>query len=61
MTNSEAKRLIAQGGLRLNGVKETDPNRLLTLADFPNGEALLQLGKKHHIRLVLEDENVETL
>lgn len=56
MTRSEAKRLILAGGLALNGQKELDPFRVLTSADFPNGEALLTIGKKKHFRVILGEE-----
>ncbi len=43
---SEARRLISQGGVKLDGVKITDPNLALGSAD-----ALLQVGKRKFLRI----------
>ncbi len=53
-SKSEGRRLIAQGGLTLNGEPVTDPNRTLEIGDFPEGAAYLRKGKKIHHRVVLE-------
>jgi tyrosyl-tRNA synthetase len=45
-SNSEARRLIAQGGISLNGERITDSERPITPADFADGEAMLKKGKK---------------
>jgi tyrosyl-tRNA synthetase len=51
-TKSEAKRLIEQGGLTLNGVKVADFTHHVTIKviDSPGG-ALVKKGKKHYYRL----------
>lgn len=50
----DAKRLIKGKGARLNKIAIEDENALLTQADFIEGHALLSVGKKHHIKLVLK-------
>jgi tyrosyl-tRNA synthetase len=39
-SNSEARRLVLQGGVKVNGVKVADPK-----ADLGAGEYVLQVGK----------------
>ena len=46
-SGKEAKRLIAEGGLRLNNDAVTDPQRLLTAAEVGDGMKI-SLGKKKH-------------
>ncbi len=46
-SGKEAKRLIAEGGLRLNNDPVTDPQRLLTAAEVGDGMKV-SLGKKKH-------------
>lgn len=46
-SKSEARRLIAQGGVRLNDQKITDGGQRLTEDDFPQGQAMVKKGKKH--------------
>ncbi|MEF9988644.1 MAG: tyrosine--tRNA ligase, partial [Christensenella sp.] len=45
-SRGEGRRLIAGGGVLLNGEKITDEFRELTAADLINGEAMLKKGKK---------------
>jgi len=52
-SNSDAFRAIDQGGVTLNGEKITDPKRMLTGEDFPNGSALIRKGKKIYHRVIL--------
>jgi tyrosyl-tRNA synthetase len=47
-SNSEARRLIIQGGVKLNGVKVADPK-----ADLGAGEYVLQVGKLKAAKVVL--------
>lgn len=48
-SGAEAKRMIAQDGVRLNEEKVSDQYASITLADLP---AVLQVGKRKFIRLV---------
>jgi tyrosyl-tRNA synthetase len=48
-SNGEARRLIEQGGLRVDGAKESDPGRRLGPGRF-----LLQLGKRRLARVQLD-------
>jgi tyrosyl-tRNA synthetase len=49
----EAKRLIKGNGIKLNRVVIADENLRLTESDFTTGHALLSVGKKKHIKIVL--------
>jgi tyrosyl-tRNA synthetase len=49
-SNSEAKKLIAEGGVRLNGRKLADPKAAIKLND---GD-ILQRGKRRFVRLAAE-------
>ena len=49
-TRGEAKRLISQGGLVIDGEKYTDPNSL-----FPEGDAFeVKVGKKEFLRIHID-------
>jgi tyrosyl-tRNA synthetase len=48
-SNSEARRLVAQGGVSINGQKCTD-----TRASLSAGEFLLQVGKRRFLRVKVE-------
>jgi tyrosyl-tRNA synthetase len=51
-SNSDARRQIAGGGLRINDTPVTDEKGKLTLADLTSGGAIkLSLGKKKHVLL----------
>lgn len=51
-SKSEARRLIQQGGVTINGEKVESSERLINSADIQDGKALLKKGKKvfHAIR-----------
>ncbi|MBC7960734.1 MAG: tyrosine--tRNA ligase [Vallitaleaceae bacterium] len=53
-TRSEGRRLIQQGGVKLNETVETDVNKILTIADFVDGELMIKKGKKgfHRIQII---------
>ncbi len=53
-SRGEGRRLIQQGGLKLNGNKVDDINYSVTLNDFDGEELLIQKGKKtfHKVKLV---------
>ncbi len=48
-SKGEARRLVAQGGVRLNDAPVTDPTLSVTTADLRGGAAMLTLGKKRHL------------
>jgi tyrosyl-tRNA synthetase len=48
-SKGEARRLVAQGGVRLNDAPVTDPMLAVTTADLRDGAAMLTLGKKRHL------------
>ncbi|MEM7544416.1 MAG: tyrosine--tRNA ligase [Pseudomonadota bacterium] len=47
-SGKEAKRLIQEGGARVNDDPLTDPGRMFTAADFDDGPLKLSAGKKRH-------------
>ena len=52
-SNSEARRLIQQGGVEVDGGRVTDPNQKI---DVSSESRLLQVGKRKFKRFVLEKE-----
>lgn len=53
-SKGEARRLIAQNGITLNGEKPANDAVLLTESDFDGGIAIIRKGKKKAYRLVKE-------
>ena len=47
-SNGEARRLIQNGGARVNDEVESDIHRILTIADIENDAIKLSAGKKRH-------------
>jgi tyrosyl-tRNA synthetase len=43
-SSSEARRLIIQGGIEVDGIKETNPDKLVSFE--PNQQRRLKIGKK---------------
>lgn len=51
-TRSDARRMVQQGGVSVNGEKVTDFNKVFTFADFDeNGVLLLKKGKKGYCQV----------
>jgi len=48
-SKGEARRLIAQNGVRLNDTPVSDPAAQVTAADLRDGAAKLSLGRKRHL------------
>ncbi|MDO9501033.1 tyrosine--tRNA ligase [Falsiroseomonas sp.] len=48
-SKGEARRLVAQGGIRLNDVAISDPAQAVAVADLRDGAAKLSLGRKRHL------------
>ena len=48
-SKGEARRLVAQNGVRLNDAPVTDPLQAVTRADLQDGAAKLSLGRKRHV------------
>ena len=48
-SKGEARRLVAQNGVRLNDAAATDANASVTEADLRDGAAKLSLGRKRHV------------
>ncbi len=51
-TKGEARRMVRQGGVKVNGETVADEMRMLVAADVQDGRIALQVGKKrhHHLR-----------
>lgn len=54
-SKGEARRLIRQGGVKINGEKADDEMRRLTAADVRDGRIALQAGKKRHHHILVPD------
>jgi len=52
-SRSEAKRLIEQNGIKLNGERIEGINQQITLADFKEQSLILQKGKKTYLKVIL--------
>ncbi len=52
-SKGEARRLVQQGGVSLNGEKVTDIGYTLSASDFEDGEAVIKKGKKVFHRIIL--------
>ncbi len=52
-SKSEGRRMIEQNGISVNGIKEKNINKLITLNDFSNDELIVQKGKKQFKKIVL--------
>ncbi|MBO7555952.1 MAG: tyrosine--tRNA ligase [Alphaproteobacteria bacterium] len=53
-SKGEAKRLIQQGGLSLNGKRVSAPEQKISITEVENDALLLQKGKKNFLRVVLK-------
>lgn len=53
-TRSEGRRLIQQGGVKINDITVTDFNKTVTTGDFIDSELMIKKGKKgfHRIKLI---------
>lgn len=52
-SRSEARRLIQQGGVYLNGSAVTTLERLVTMGDLADGAIVLRVGKKRYYRVTI--------
>lgn len=54
-SKSDGRRLVQEGGIYLNNERVNEFDQKITLADFPDGAALLRKGKKVHQQVILAD------
>lgn len=54
-SNGEGRRLIADGGVYVNGERVSDHTRPITAADFADGKLLLRKGKKVYHQVTVKD------
>ena len=53
-SNSEARRLIEQGGVSIEGEKVEDRDKVVTLEDFVEDKILIKKGKKVYHKVTLK-------
>ncbi|NMA08823.1 MAG: tyrosine--tRNA ligase [Clostridiales bacterium] len=53
-SKSEARRMVQQGGILVNGEKVDDITRVVTEADLADGYVLLKRGKKNFLKVIFE-------
>lgn len=53
-SNSEARNLIKQGGISLNGKQVKDHAMTVSMDDFENDELIIKKGKKVYLRVVVK-------
>ena len=52
-SKSEARRMIEQNAVSVNGEKVTDIEKIITIEDFKDGYLLLKRGKKNYLKVEL--------
>ena len=52
-SKSEGRRMIEQNCISVNGIKEKDVNKLISITDFDDGELIIQKGKKQFKKITL--------
>ena len=52
-SKSEGKRMIEKNGISINGIKETNSSKMITINDFVDNEIIIQKGKKSFKKVVL--------
>ena len=45
--------MIEQNGISINGIKETNSSKMITINDFVDNEIIIQKGKKSFKKVVL--------
>lgn len=53
-SKSEAKRIIEQNGIKINGKRENDITRVITLDDLKNNSLIVQKGKNVFLKLLFK-------
>ncbi len=53
-SKSEAKRIIEQNGIKLNGKRENSTNKIITPNDLDNNSLIIQKGKNRFIKVILK-------
>ena len=51
-SKGEARRLVQQGGISVNGEKIADTAHMVTGADFTDGECIVKKGKKVFLKVI---------
>lgn len=54
-SKSEARRLIEQNGISINGEKESDLNKIITIDNFIDNSLIIQKGKKVFLKINIKD------
>lgn len=53
-SKSEARRMIMQNAVSINGNKETDVKKIITKEDFTNNELIIQKGKRDFKKIIIK-------
>lgn len=53
-SKSEAKRIIEQNGIKINGKRENDITRVITLDDLENNSLIVQKGKNVFLKILFK-------
>jgi tyrosyl-tRNA synthetase len=53
-SNGEARRLVQQGGARINDAKVENPDQVVTSADLTDEGIILKAGKKRYARIIVK-------
>ena len=53
-TNSDARRLVTQGGACINEKKITDSRQIIDSSWIEGGELMLKAGKKRYFRIIVQ-------
>ena len=54
VSKSEARRMIEQNGISINGEKENNTSKIIKEEDFNNNELIIKKGKGQFIKIVIE-------
>ncbi len=58
-SKSEARRMIEQNGISVNGNKVTDVAKIITIHDFQNDNLIIQKGKKQFKKIVVQEIKIK--
>ena len=53
-SKSEGRRMIEQNGISINGNKENNTSKVITISDFKNNAIVIQKGKKQFKKIILK-------
>lgn len=54
-SKSEARRMIEQNGISINGIKEVDITKVITINDFLNDNLIIRKGKNKFMKVIIKN------